>query len=349
VTITIKDVAERAGVSPKTVSRVMNGEAHVRPALREAVKRVVAELDYRPNAFARSLASSRSYLLGLFIDDPAWSSYATGLQRGALTRCREQHYHLVVEPIDILADTWEPLVSHSIATLRLDGAILTPPVCQHGPMLEKLEALGLPYVRVSPGEYPARSGMVEIDEEGAAFEMTRHLIDLGHRDIGFLEGIPSHSATPKRRAGFVRAMRTAGLPVAEGWIAPGDFTFRSGLESGGALLRHRSRPSAIFASNDEMAFGVSVAASKLGIAVPSELSIAGFDDSPTARIAWPQITTVRQPVERMAAAAVDILIDPAYRNAIGDPHFHRQLPFEIVIRGSTAPIGAASSDPAEDA
>ncbi len=337
MTVTIKDVAEKAGVSTKTVSRVMNGEAHVRPELRDTVMRVVEELGYRPNAFARSLSSARSYLLGMFLDDPAWSGYAAGMQRGALIRSRQRHYHLVVEPVDSRIEGWEVDLMHGIASLRLDGAILTPPLCRKVSLLERLEAIKLPYVRISPGEDEGRSGVVDIDEEGAAFAMTDYLLQLGHRDIGFIEGIPSHAATPKRRAGFLSAMHRAGLPVDAANIVPGDFTFRGGIEGGEALLGRSKRPTAIFASNDDMALGVSAAAAKLGISVPGDVSIAGFDDGPTARVAWPPITTIRQPVGDMAAAAVDILIDPAYREAPADRRFHQQLPYELIVRGSTAP------------
>ncbi len=336
MTITIKDVAVQAGVSIKTVSRVINGEPHVRPTVRANVMGVVEALGYRPNTYARSLSSSRSYLLGMFVDDPAWSGYAVDMQRGALHRCRERHYHLVVEPLDLSSGDWERDMMASIEALSLDGAILTPPVCRHEPLLDRLDALKLPYVRISPGNHPERSGWVEMDDESAAFDMTKHLIELGHREIGFIEGIPSHDATPKRRAGFLRAMQEAGIGVGSDRIAPGDFTFRGGLEAGEAMLRSANRPTAIFASNDDMALGVSAAAAKLDVTVPTELSIAGFDDAPTARIAWPPITTIRQPVKEMAAAAVDILIDPAYRADFGHSRFHRKLPYELVVRGSTA-------------
>jgi LacI family transcriptional regulator len=340
MTITIKDVAERAGVSIKTVSRVMNGEAHVRAALRESVMRVVEELGYRPNAFARSLSSARSYLLGLFLGDPDWSGYIAGMHRGALIRCRERNYHLVVEPIDSIGPDWEKQLTGSIAGLRLDGAILAPPLCRFEPLIERLEAIGLPYVRISPGEDEARSGLVDIDEESAASAMARHLLDLGHRDIGFIEGIPTHAATPKRRAGFLSAMQAAGIAVAADRIVPGDFTFRGGLDAGERLLGGDRRPTAIFASNDDMALGVMSAAARLGLSAPGDVSVAGFDDAPTARIAWPPITTVRQPVGEMAAAAVDILIDPAYRDAAADARFRVELDYELVIRGSTgAPPG----------
>jgi LacI family transcriptional regulator len=337
MSLTIKDVAARAGVSPKTVSRVINGEPYVRPAVREAVMRVVEEVGYRPNAFARSLSSARSYLIGMFIDDPAWSGYATEMQRGAMLRCRQKHYHLIVEPLDSRVTGWAEQMTETIQGLRLDGAIVTPPLCRDGPLLDRLEELGLPYVRVSPGEEEERSGLVGFDEAGAACEMTEYLIGLGHRDIGFIAGIPSHSASGKRQAGFLAAMRAHGLDVREEWIRPGDFTFRSGLEEGERLLRSKHRPTAIFASNDDCALGVSAAAVKLDIPVPERLSITGCDDAPTARIGWPPITTIRQPVMEMAAAAVDILVDPTYRDATGDARFRQHLSYRLIERESTAP------------
>jgi LacI family transcriptional regulator len=337
VTVTIKDVAARAGVSAKTVSRVMNGEQHVRAQVREAVMHVVAELGYRPNAFARSLSSARSYLIALFFDDPA-SGYATEMQRGALARCRERHYHLLVEPLDLATPSWTDELAETALSLRLDGAILTPPLSQNGVLLAQLTALQIPFVCISPDEEArALAGSVDIDEERAAFDMTARLIALGHRDIGFIEGHRAHSSSAKRRDGFVAAMAQAGLAIADGHVAAGDFSFRSGLEAGEALLATRPRPTAIFASNDDMALGVSVAALKHGVAVPAQLAIAGFDDAPTARLAWPPITTVRQPVSEMGAAAVDILIEPGYRGNMTATGYRRRLAYDLIERDSTAP------------
>ncbi len=338
MTVTIKDVAARAGVSPKTVSRVMNGERHVRPAVRDAVMAVVEELGYRPNAFARSLSSARSYLLGLFCDDPA-SGYATALHRGALLECRARHYHLIVEPLALEIQGWEREFDTTVLPLKLDGAILAPPLSQNQALLDHLAARGLPYVCISPegtGESPV--GLIEIDEERAAYDMTEHLIALGHRDIGFIEGDQRHASTRKRRAGFIAAVRGAGLPILGDRIIAGDFSFRSGLEVGEAMLSNASRPTAIFASNDDMALGVSVAAIKIGLTVPTDVSIAGFDDAPTARLAWPAITTVHQPVAAMGAAAVRILCDPGYRETPSDARFRQRLRYSIVCRESTAAI-----------
>ena len=335
-TVTIKDVATRAGVSPKTVSRVMNGEDHVKAAKREAVLRAVDELRYRPNAFARSLSSARSYLIGTFFDDPA-SGYASEMQRGALNECRINSYHLLVDPVDVASPDWIAAIEDTVVSLRLDGVILPPPLSQVTALIEALQRLSIPHVLVSPGpDTASAAGRIDIDERRAAADMTRYLIELGHRRIGFVEGDPVHASAALRLSGFHDAMGAAGLAVDPSMVVVGDFAFRSGLEAGDRLLARPDRPTAIFASNDDMALGVSIAALKRGIAVPGELSVAGFDDASTSRLGWPQITTVRQPVVQMGAAAVTMLVDAGYRGGDqSDPGFRHRLGYEIVVRGST--------------
>ncbi|MFK4874013.1 LacI family DNA-binding transcriptional regulator [Novosphingobium sp. ZW T3_23] len=334
--VTIKDVAALAGVSPKTVSRVINGEAHVRPEVRALVQKVVAELDYRPNAFARSLSSTRSYLLGLFIDDPV-SGYAADVQHGALLGCRARSYHLVVEPVDLGAPGWEAQVRGSISALRLDGAIVAPPICDEPALMAVFAEAGLPTVLVAPSSAPPASGTVRMDDRRAAQEMTEYLLGLGHRRIGFAQGPISHSASARREEGFRQAMASAGVAVDEACVMRGDFSSRSGMELGEKLLAMADRPTAIFASNDDMALGVLITAMKHGIAVPEKLSICGFDDAPSSRAAWPQLTTVRQPKAEMASAAVDILVNPQFRKDAGGEDWHLMLPHEVVLRGSTGP------------
>ncbi|WP_010544069.1 LacI family DNA-binding transcriptional regulator [Sphingomonas elodea] len=334
--LTLKDVAARAGVSPKTVSRVINGEAYVRPELRAAVQRVVDELGYRPNAFARELSSSRSFLLGLYFDDPS-SAYAADLQRGALARCRVLSYHLVVEQVSRDGEGWLAECEASLRSMRLGGAILTPPLCDWPELLDLFARMDVPVVRISPGDFPGRTAAVEMDECGAARELTEALIALGHRTIGFIQGNPEHHAAARRLEGFRAAMAAADLPVSPQHTLQGDFTFRSGLEAGERLLAAADRPSAIFAANDEMALGVLVAAMRAGIAVPDRLSIVGFDDAALARMAWPPLSTVRQPHVEMAAAAIDLL-DGIARNddALGNDRT-RRLPYTLVLRDSSGP------------
>jgi len=334
--VTIKHVAEAAGVSPKTVSRVINGEAHVSPAKRDAVMRVVRELDYRPNAFARSLSSSRSYLLGLLIDDPA-SGYAADVQLGAINACRDKSYHLLVERVDRGEPDWRRTLTAALDQLRLDGALLPPPLCDDPEVLDLLDEVGLPYVRIAPGGEEARSGFVRMDDAAAAAEMTRHLIALGHRRIGFIGGKPDHDAAAKRLDGFTREMAAHGLTVDPELVRPGDFEVRSGMVAGDAILSRNDPPSAIFASNDDMALGVLMVAYRHHLDVPGDLAIAGFDDAPTARAAWPPITTIVQPNGAMAAAAVEMLADPRYRGDPRDPVWRRLLDYRLVVRGSTDP------------
>lgn len=332
--VTIKDVAARAGVSPKTVSRVINGEDHVRPEIRDAVQKVVAELNYRPNAFARSLSSSRSYLLGLFIDDPV-SGYAAEVQHGALMRCRERSYHLVVEPVELQREGWATHVRGSISSLRLDGAIIAPPICDDGALLEVFTEAGIPHVLIAPSSLPETSGAVWMDDRRAAHEMTQYLLNLGHRRVGFIQGPVSHSASARREEGFRAAMDDAGIAIDDSAVLRGDFSFRSGLELGETLLDLPQALTAVFASNDDMALGVLITAMKRGIAVPEQLSICGFDDAATSRAAWPQITTIRQPKAEMASAAVDMLTDPAFRKQGADKGLQLMLKHELIARGST--------------
>jgi LacI family transcriptional regulator len=334
--VTIKHVAEAAGVSPKTVSRVINGEAHVSEAKREAVMRVVCELDYRPNAFARSLSSSRSYLLGLLIDDPA-SGYAADVQLGAINACRDKSYHLLVERVDRAEPDWQRTLLAALDQLRLDGALLPPPLCDDPEFLDLLDGVGLPYVRIAPGGEEARSGFVRMDDAAAAAEMTRHLIALGHRRIGFIAGKPTHGAAAKRLDGFTREMAEHGLAVDPALVRPGDFSVRSGMVAGEAILSAGVPPTAIFASNDDTALGVLMIAHRHHLDIPADLAIAGFDDAPTSRAAWPPITTIVQPNGAMAAEAVAILTDPGYRADPRDPVWRRMLDYRLVVRRSTDP------------
>lgn len=329
--LTIKDVARQAGVSPKTVSRVINGEAHVRPKVREAVARVVAEMNYQPNAFARGLSSTRSFLIGLFFDDPA-CSYANDVLLGALGRARALGRHLVIETVAFDRADWRERLEESLRGLRLGGAILTPPIGDRDDLIAIFERHDVPVVRIAPGTHTARTPRVWMDDRAAARTMTEHLLAQGHRRIGFVRGNPQHTASERRWMGFYEAMTDFGIVPDMAHVAQGDFTFRSGLLAAETLLRGANPPSAIFASNDEMALGVLTAASAAQIAVPQSLAIAGFDDAQLARMAWPQLTTIRQPNVEMAAAAIDLLVDRPPDDGVMPA---LELPYELVVRASS--------------
>lgn len=327
---TIIDVAQAAGVSIKTVSRVLNREKNVSPETRSHVLAAAASLKYTPNVSARSLAGARSYLIALIYDNPS-AAYIADLQSGAFSACRAGGYHLVVEPFDSSGPSVERAVSDLVLKLRTDGLILTPPLSDNVAVLDALDALGAQYVRIAPGAWPERGATVAIDDCAATLEVTRMLLRDGHRRIGFVEGHPGHAASRVRREGFLNAHRDLGVTPDPELIVPGQFSFLSGVEAGVRLLEREDRPSAVFACNDDMALGVMSVANRLGLSMPAQLSVAGFDDTPTARVVWPQLTTVRQPVAQMAATAAGLLIDGSTREG----PVSRQLDFEIILRGST--------------
>lgn len=323
---TIVDVAREAGVSIKTVSRVVNVESGVHEETRARIAEVIQRLNYRPKRSARSLKSGRSYLLGLFYYEPQ-SAYAGNLQRGATLACREAGYHLVVESLEQSVQTLGQQIERTLATLRPDGVILTPGLCDDARVLTALKNQSIPAVRLSPRA--DRGLVVRINEVRAAEELTQHLLDLGHRSIGFLRGPADQVASAWRLSGYEAAMAAAGLQPA--WLGQGDFTFESGLAAAHTLLTLGNRPSAIFAANDDMALGLMAGVEAQGLRVPQDLSLVGFDDTPAATRVWPTLTTVRQPMEAMAIAAVQSLLGlPA--TAAGT----QVLPHELKLRASSA-------------
>ncbi|MBI5716144.1 MAG: LacI family DNA-binding transcriptional regulator [Burkholderiales bacterium] len=334
----ITDVARHAGVSMKTVSRVLNDEPNVQPQMRERVLAAVTALNYRPNVFARSLASSRSYVLGLLYYVSS-AEFVGGLQQGATARCRALGYHLVVESLEDNAHDVERQLSHLVHTLRPDGLILAPPVCDDPQVLAALAQAEVRCVRISPGSAGAAVGRVSMDDTAAAREMTEFLVGLGHRRIGFIQGDPAQAAAPRRHQGYLEALAAHHIALDPELVVPGDFTFRSGLQACERLLALAEPPSAIFAANDDMAMGAVMAAQRSGHQVPGDLSVAGFDDSTMASLVWPQLTTVRQPVAEMAIAAVDMLVARATAKGQGEtpPASEAVLPHALVERGTTAP------------
>jgi LacI family transcriptional regulator len=334
--VTIHHVARRAQVSIKTVSRVLNLEPNVRADTRAKVLAAVEALQYRPNQSARSLAGSRSFLICLFYDNPS-PAYVSDVQVGVISRCREAGYHLIVEPIDSAAPDLGRQVRATLSTLKVDGVILTPPVSDNADVLAALDESGAPYVRIAPQSDLDRAAYVHMDDRGAAREMTRLLIEAGHRDIGFIKGHPDHGASHLRYQGYVDALEEHGLTLRPEHVVQGYFSFQSGREAAQELLSQSGRPTAIFASNDDMALGVIAVAGRVGVNVPHQLSVVGFDDTPGAQIVWPQLTTVRQPIEEMAAAAADLLISGQARSSDErpGPAPSRLLEFEIIRREST--------------
>lgn len=331
---TIVDVAREAGVSIKTVSRVLNHEPGVHENTRDQVLKVVEALRYRPKQSARSLAGGRSFLIGLLYYDPS-ANFVGSVQQGATLRCRELGYHLVVESLHNDAPDLRQQVDRMVLALRPDGMILTPPLCDNPEVLAALRESGTPCVLISPERDIRGVPSVRMDDVHAAEEITNLLLSLGHRRIAIIKGPPDQSASAARYQGFVNALRAHGIEPEPELVQPGAFTFASGRDAAHRLLGGRQRPTAVFASNDDMALGVMASATRRRIAVPDELSVAGFDDTPAARTVWPQLTTIGQPILEMAAAAADLLITGEARDFPAGQPPGRVFDFCLTMRAST--------------
>jgi LacI family transcriptional regulator len=344
---TIYEVAAKADVSIKTVSRVLNGEPNVRPNVQERVLAAVAELGYRPKMSARGLAGGRSFTLVTFLDEALtlghWrigrsNPYVERLQFAGMLQCRESGYHLLVELLNPHAPNIEQQIQSMFAALNPDGVILTPPISEDAHIMRVLERAGAPFARLSAAPTKIACLSVTMDERAAAAEAANHLLDLGHTRIGFISGEPGFASSTLREEGYRAALGERRVAVEPALVVAGDYTFESGEAAAARLFELPVPPTAIFASNDEMALGVMHEASRRGIATPRDLSVVGFDDFPSARYSIPPLTTVRQPVGEMAALAAQSLIDRAARRATAMRVERAIVPHELIVRGSTLPL-----------
>src|ERR1700761_7864738 len=257
--VTIIDVAKAAGVSFKTVSRVLNNEASVSDRTREKVQKAIKALEYSPSVAARVLAGHRSFLIGLIYDTPS-SYYMHSIQMGALERCRAAGYHLILERCNSQSRGVTDTILSLIRQTRMDGVILTAPVCDIPAVHETLTKQKVPHVLVSPPQIKPRMNCVHMDNRQAAADMTRYLISLGHRRIGFIKGHPRHGAAKLRLLGYEDALRENGIKPDAALIKDGTFRFEAGAAAAEQLLHLKTPPTAIIAANDEMGAGVVTAA-----------------------------------------------------------------------------------------
>jgi LacI family transcriptional regulator len=332
VPATIKDVAAEAKVSIKSVSRVLNKEAHVTPELAAKVLAAAAKLNFKPDFAARSLRSSRSYLMGLLVCIPVSPTFNAAMQIGAGATCKANGYHLIVEWLEAPNQNPAAGLVDLLDRIKLGGVIVPPPLCFSDDVLSLLEERKIPYVRILPGDDLKRSSYVQIDTRRSAYDMTKYLIGLGHRDIGFLNGPPHNPISYARLEGFKEAMHEAQLPINPAWLRVGNFNYNDSIPEAELFLKAK-RPTAIFAANDLMALALLNVAHRQGVRVPEDLSIVGCDDIPTASMSWPPLTTIRLPLATLAAQAADLLLNSSAEDgAVG-----RFLEFDIVVRGSSGP------------
>ncbi len=312
---TIFDVATRAGVSIKTVSRVVNNEPNVRETTKERVRKAIRELNYRPDRSARNLASHRSHLITLIYDDPSAyeipsAGYVIRMQQGALRACRDNDCELLIHPCRYQDKALGAELKTLIEKVRPDGIVLAAPLSNMPNIVRAIGATGTPFVRVSSGRKKnGKHYSVSMNDRECSAEMTRYLASLGHKRIAFLTGHPKHDAVKNRFLGYQDGLQESGVSFSGDLVEAGDNSIRSGEACAEKLLSRKRRPTAIFAANDDMAAGVIRVADRLGIKVPDELSVAGCDDIALAQQVYPALTTIRQPLAAMAERAALALIE----------------------------------------
>lgn len=343
--VRMTDVAQHAGVSLKTVSRVLNNEPHVQEKLRSKVFTSVKELGYVPSASARSLRSHRTYTFHM-ISRTIEGNFVNTVQSGALSASQKHGYNLLVTLLDFetLNDSkaltkW---CETFIANKRPDGVVLVPPHSDNLLLNKILNDAKIPISRIGPNDIEDTNNVnITIDDRLAAKQVTSHLISLGHKRIGFIRGYEDHGATHERYNGYCEALNEAGIPVDQSIVKPGIFSFESGMNAGLDLLSMKNRPTAIFAANDDMAAGVIVAAYRNNIKVPDEVSVMGFDDSELAERIWPTLSTVRQPLAKYGESAVEYLVNRAgnKNGKVSQKKSHTDiLDYEFIVRASTGPL-----------
>ncbi len=334
---TINDVAKHAGVSIKTVSRVMNNEASVRQNTREKVMRSVSELNYHPNLAARSLAGTKSYSIAYIYDNPN-AYYIIDMQRGILNACKKQGFELLIHPCDAKEVDIINEVTSMVKRTRIAGIILTPPFSEMPNFVEQLTQLDIKIVRILSGRSApdTLTPCIMIDDNLASKAITEHLINNGHNKIGFLAGGAEHNSTTERLEGYKAALKQYNIALDPRLIIAGEYSFDSGVAGATTLINQTNKPTAIVSCNDEIAAGALFAARLMDIDVPKQLSITGFENSPFSRQTWPKLTTADQPNNKIAEDAANLLI-AQIRNGDTRDIVKHYTP-ELLVRDSTTKI-----------
>ena len=333
--VTIEDVAKLAGVSPSTASRVIGATHPVREANRSKVMEAARTLNYVPNLAARSLASGATERIGVICSNPS-AAYLSAFLLGAMERSANRGAELLLFHCPPGDEQSERAALSRLSGSTVSGVLLPSPRNEGALVPQLLKEMNVRTVTVGDGK-AADFSCVHIDDRAATREMTEYLLRLGHRRIGFITGHPSHQSSRVRMIAFLEAMgeQADSMPL----IAQGYFTFDSGLAAAEQLIKSADRPTAIFASNDDMAAAVISVAQRLGLSVPRDLTVVGYDDTDLAVTLWPPLTTIRQPVTEMAAVAVDLLLQEVRSARRGTPaeSFDLVMQHQLVERLSAAP------------
>jgi LacI family transcriptional regulator len=330
---TISDVARRAGVSAMTVSRVINNSGYISPETRERVEKAVHDLGYVPNALARSLRFKQTKTLALVLTDIT-NPFFTTIARGVEDAASEQGFSVIFCNTDE-SESKEAEYLNVVLQKQVDGLLLVPASCSSD-SVTFLQERKVPVVVLDRCVYDAKIDTLRCDSEEGAYQLTRHLLDLGHTRIAILSGPPSVSTATDRVAGYRRALVEAGLGSRVELVYHGEYSQASGYQMAWQALAVTPRPTALFAANNFITSGALRAVREAGLRVPKDISIVSFDDLPTAPFMGPALTVAAQPAYEMGRKAAELLLTRLAGEGPAEPQ-EIVLPTEIIVRESSAP------------
>lgn len=333
---TVRDVAQVAGVSVTTVSRVLRGERYVRPAVRAAVQSAIEELDFRPSELARQFREQRSSLVGYVVPDISEPFYAAIL-RGINKQLRPQGFVVAIHDTDERAAAEAEAVS-ALLDSRAAGMIVASSGPWPQPLRQRFRAAGVPVVAIDNRLESADTDAVYDDNEAGSATLTRHLLEHGHRRVAFVGGIMTESSGAERLAGYRHALTEAGVPDNERLIATGDWRQESGRLYTLRLMRQPDHPTAILAANYVVGLGVMKALRSLGMRIPGDVALVAFDDFEVAELLDPPLTALHSDVESIGEIAAGLLVDQLYPSG-GRERRELRIPFELVARQSCGCAG----------
>lgn len=326
---TINDVAALAGVSKKTISRIINDSPYVKETTRQLVKAIMIEIGYVPNSQARGLNFSHAFLVGMIYDNPN-PQYVVTAQEGILAVLKDSEYELLVHPCDRSRADFLDDIRNFIQRQRLYGVILTPSISEDEGLAAMLREMGCRHIRIASVELGPPQHMLVTHDAIGGFEVARHLTSLGHKHIGYLSGLQGFRSSEERQRGLEAGLKIAGLSLNPDHIIDGDYTFESGLAAVDSVFAKPDAPTAMFCGNDQMAAGFLQGLRLSGRRAPDDMSVVGYDDFVIARNVWPRLTTVHTPTEEFARIAAHRLLDQPIPEKLADV----KAPW-LVVRDST--------------